>query len=64
MNLDKLDIPLVMAFGLTEGPFSVVVNGQEIRVLSKEEILDLSGRCSIVSIELDRRLSDRRWRDR
>lgn len=64
MDLNKLDIPLVMAFGVSQGPFFVIVNSKQVLILSKEEIFELSDQGYIHTIELDRRLDDRRWHDR
>lgn len=64
MDLNKLDIPLVMAFGVSDGPFYVIVNSEETIALSKEEISKLSDQDWVKTIELDRRIANRRWRDR
>ena len=72
MNLNKLDLMLCLAFQESEGPFNVEVkfynpldkNTQEIFILSKQEIRNVSMWDEIKSISIVEPFKDRRWRIR
>lgn len=64
LNLSKIDMVLALAFSMSDGPFRIIINKEEIRVLAKEEIIYLTQLDGTSTIELDRRFYDRRWRNR
>lgn len=66
---EKFSLSLSKAMSESDGPFTILLTSEEGTTtcysnLVKEDLLTLSENDSVVIMELDRRIENRRWRTR
>lgn len=67
IDFSKITIALAIAFGLVvDGDylFQVIINEYDARILTQDQIFELTRQDDIVIVDLDRRIDTRRWHDR